>query len=384
MRRLATTLLAAIGIAACSDSPTAATAPEVNPSVAGMEVASTGLGRYVALGTSISMGWASDGVVASSQRDSWPAQLAALDGRTLDQPYISGAGCRAPMAAPLASGATTFEALYVTPETRNDPFCSRLYSLILPRQTTQLRAALRYPSDFASVEFGANEVLGARDGRAIPGVNLYPYAPWSYLYSALVDTVRMRVPRGVLVGLIWDVASFPAFREGRELWANRMEFFQSFNIEVKRTCKESSNLVVVPFVVPAKVAAGLAARRQGLPAVELSCEAGPDAAADYVLRPSEPAVVNAQLRQMNDFIEALARRIGYAYFELDVLHSLPAVKPPFSVLTLMTSQTPYSAYMSLDGFHPNAIGQRVLALAAARAINRRNGLALPTSGILVD
>ena len=34
--------------------------------------------RYFAIGTSVSMGWRSDGVVAASQATSWPAQLAAM------------------------------------------------------------------------------------------------------------------------------------------------------------------------------------------------------------------------------------------------------------------------------------------------------------------
>ena len=419
MRVCSTVCGVAIAVAACADVPTRMIAPEVNPSVTEVASAHSNLGRYVALGTSISMGWASDGVVASSQRNSWPAQLAALSGRSLDQPYISGTGCRAPMAAPLASGvrisgepvalppaqflcrpllpgidlptrnvamssATTFEAIYVTPETRNDPFYSRLYALVYPPHTTQLTAALRFPSDFASVEFGANEVLGARDGRAIPGVNLFPVQQWQFLYAALVDAVRARVPRGVLVGLIWDVASFPAYRRGHELWANRLEFHRQFNIEVKRNCIASDNLIVVPFVVPSAVAAGVAARQQGRPAVELSCAAGPDHVVDYILRPAEAAVVNAQLRQMNDFIEANARRVGYAYFELDLLYAMPQLKPPFSVVALMTSPMPYSSYVSLDGFHPSAAGQRVLATAAARAINRRYGFAIPTSGVVME
>ena len=68
---------------ACSD----ATAPDRSRSIS--PVASTELDRsegrgifqrYVAIGTSISMGWQSDGVIASTQETSWPAQLAATVG----------------------------------------------------------------------------------------------------------------------------------------------------------------------------------------------------------------------------------------------------------------------------------------------------------------
>src|SRR5688572_6799418 len=53
--------------------------------------------RYVAIGTSVSMGWASDGVRAASQEQSWPAQLGRMAHREITQPLISGTGCQAPL-----------------------------------------------------------------------------------------------------------------------------------------------------------------------------------------------------------------------------------------------------------------------------------------------
>lgn len=44
----------------------------------------------------------------------------------------------------------------------------------------------------------------------------------------------------------------------------------------------------------------------------------------------------------------------------------------------MTTATPYGPLMSLDGFHPSAQGQTVLADAAARAINEKYRTTLPT------
>ena len=53
--------------------------------------------RYVAIGTSISMGWQSDGVIAATQETSWPAQLAGMTEHSMTQPYIDGTGCRSPL-----------------------------------------------------------------------------------------------------------------------------------------------------------------------------------------------------------------------------------------------------------------------------------------------
>src|SRR5205085_8379413 len=62
------------------------------------------LQRYVAIGTSISMGVSSDGVYAASQEMSFPAQLSRLANREMSLPLISFPGCAAPLAAPLVTG----------------------------------------------------------------------------------------------------------------------------------------------------------------------------------------------------------------------------------------------------------------------------------------
>src|SRR5688572_28946942 len=93
--------------AACSDS--IPTSPSAAPRSAALtdEYLSEGRGafqRYVAIGTSVSMGFWSDGVLAESQQSSWPAQLARMAQREMTLPLISGFGCQEPLRAPLASG----------------------------------------------------------------------------------------------------------------------------------------------------------------------------------------------------------------------------------------------------------------------------------------
>ena len=55
--------------------------------------------RYVAIGTSVSMGWASDGAIAASQEQAWPLQLARRAGRDMTAPYLGLPGCRPPLLA---------------------------------------------------------------------------------------------------------------------------------------------------------------------------------------------------------------------------------------------------------------------------------------------
>ena len=246
------------------------------------------------------MGWQSDGVIGSMQRQSWTAQLAQLAGREQSLPLISEPGCRSPLKAPLATGirlsgepaalpaasfscaplqpgislpaqnlsisaAKTFNALFTTPETQGDVFYSKLYPHILPPNTTQLQAAIRQKPKFISVEMGANDILDARSGIAIPGVTITPFAVWSAQYTQLVDEVAAKVPRGLLVSMIDDAATFPSFRRGAEIWADRGAMLVAFHVNVLGDCNGSQNLLFVPARVPGAIAAGLTSRARASP-----------------------------------------------------------------------------------------------------------------------
>ncbi len=375
--------------------------------------------RFVSIGTSISMGWQSDGAVASGQQESWTVQLAALAGRNQTQPLLGGFGCRSPLVAPLSSGArtsgeaagaaaasfacapneadvtlpaqsvaiaaaSTYDVMYTTPETAiGDPFYGKLYPRVLPPNTTQLHAALAQKPKFISVELGGNEVLNARSGIAIPGVTLFPVAQWKLLYSALMDTVATQVDRGIVIGLINDVSSFPSFRRGGEIWADRATLAAAFNVDVQVDCDGSSNLLFVPVRIPTAIAAGLTARARGLPAVPFSCAGGTPTTQDFVLTPTEAAIVNGQLATMNAHIMTTAQQKGFAYAALESLYGRADLKPRFSSVQLMTSPQPYGQYVSLDGIHPNVNGHAVLAAAAAQAINSRYGMGLSTGANLI-
>jgi hypothetical protein len=409
-------LACALAIAACSDS-TAPTLPTPRTEVLTQSEGRGVFQRYVAIGTSISMGWQSDGVNAVMQSEAWPAQLARLAGRDLDLPLISGTGCRAPLVAPLASGtrtngeaaalpaaqaacaplqagvelparnvaiagARTSDALGTTPENQPDVFYQKLYSRILAPGQTQLTAALAQKPKFVSIELGANEVMGARSGIAIPGATIVPISVWAPQYTNLVGTVAREVKRGVLVGLIKDVATFPSFRRGAELYADRAAFLGGFHVEVSSDCENSQNLLFVAVRVPTAVATGLAQKARGLGPYVLRCADGGQGVQDFVLTPNEQRVVNAVLAEMNEHIAITARRNDFAIVYLEELFGRPDLKPPFSVVQFMTSTNPYGPLMSLDGIHPSGQGHAVLAAGAVRAINEKYGYGIGTKTVL--
>jgi len=415
MRSTRLLLVAVVGfLPACADSPTAP------PRVAIDDVAfnqSEGRGvfqRYVAIGTSISMGWASDGVFVGSQTSSWPAQLALLGHREITQPDIASPGCRSPLIAPLGlavrlsgesalanpatlscapleagvtlptqnvavNGARTADALFTTPESSTDP----LYDRVLPSGSTQVSAMEAQTPKLVSVELGAVEVLSARFGVAIAGPPPAPIlapALWAPLYDQVLDRVEASTAKHVLlVGLITNPSSIPAFRFGSEIAANAPALLVGFNVAVQPDCATTNagNLIFVMPLLPTVMLQGLAARAASLPPVPFTCAAAGPTTPDFVLTPSEQAIVAGVLAQMNAIIQAEAASRGWAYFSLDALYAAPGARPPLNVATLLTSATPFGPLMSLDGLHPSAAGQALIASAAAQALNQTYELGIP-------
>lgn len=406
--------VAVLFAAACSDSvsPPARTLHSEQRALANSSEGRGDFQRYVAIGTSISMGWASDGVVAASQESSWPAQLARKAHREITQPYIDGTGCRSPLKGPLATGvrlsgesagadkttlscsplradvtgpvsnlaisaALTKDALFTTPDNITDLAYKGLYSRVLAPGQSQVSSMLALSPKLVSVELGGNEVLNARNGIAIEGHSMFPYQGWQPLYDQVLDQVQSIAKHVLVVGLLRDISTAAALRRGDELWSQRAVFAGAFNVAVSEDCAGSPNLLFVPVVVPTAVATGAFYKKNGLGMYPLHCAGGGPTTEDYTLNPQEVATVNALMARMDAHIREEAQRRGFAYFALDALYGRTDVKPAFDVLALMTSAQPYGPYYSLDGVHPSALGSGVLADAAAQAINSQYGLGIP-------
>jgi lysophospholipase L1-like esterase len=407
--------LAAAALAACADGPVAPTESRQPITQAAPELFSEGEGifqRYVAIGTSISMGVQGDGVYAATQQTSWPAQLARLAHRELSLPLIESTGCAAPLAAPLATGkrisgegaglafalracapnaagvnlpagnvaidgARTGQALTATPE-NPDPGHAMQYPRVLAPGQSQVTAMEAQNPKIVSVELGGNDILGASHGIYAPGVNIVPVSVWEPQYRQVVARVDAAAKHAVLVGLVNDVRSFPAFRTGAEFWTARATF-APFNVAIAANCENSSNLLFVPFIVPTAVGTGAYYARNGLGQYTLSCANTAGLVEDYILDATDVTAVNAQLAAMNAVIRNEAETRGFAYFPLGALYEGPVTKPAFSAVAIMTTAQPYGPYISLDGIHPSADGARVLADAAATALNSTYRLEIPTS-----
>jgi hypothetical protein len=162
-------------------------------------------------------------------------------------------------------GARTDQALLATPE-HPDPNYAPVYARVLAPGQSQVTAMEALDPKVVSVELGANEILGARDGAYVPGQTVVPVAAWQPRYEEVVARAAATARRGVLVGLIDDVRNFPAFRTGAELWAARATF-APFHVQVSENCGTApgaANLLFVPVRVPLAAGEGAQRRQQNL------------------------------------------------------------------------------------------------------------------------
>ena len=402
MKRYLPLLGATLIIIACADS----VGPRVEqPSLSVQTTQPQIFTRYVALGTSNSMGVQSAGVFAAGQKASWPAQLAARAGATFSLPLIQDPGCGPPLLPPLAadiallgafsafgtggdlvtalmtvcmplkagvtlptnnlaiSGAKARDALNSTPETETASNARRgeLYKRVLPPGKTQVTAMLAQSPTFVSVELAANEVLPATTGRISA---MTPYDNWVADYDQIVGVVKSTGARAALVGLPNNAANFPSVRRAREFF-NQWPYLLTLGISVSVNCYFSSNYIFLPGYLLALLSKT---------PTTATCADVPGAV-DYVLTAGDMNAINNRLSQMNAHIEAKANENAYAFFKLSALYDLP--KNSLNLYNVLFSNTPFGANMSLDGVHPSTQGQAILATAAVQAINTRYGLAIP-------
>jgi len=407
MRAPSVLLGATLALSACTE-PTAPPAPLSPQGRPQLLTAQDVFARYVALGTSNSQGVQSAGISAATQRAAWPKQLASRAGAAFSLPLVQDPGCSPPLLPPLAadvalvaafgafgggsdlvtavmttcmplmpgivpptnnvaiSGADVHDALNTTiaSATLTSVRVGTLYSRVLAPGQTQVTAMLAQQPTFVSVELAANDVLPASTGRIAA---MTPYANWEADFDQVIAAVRSTGARAVLVGLPNDARNFPSIRTARELF-NQWPYLATLGITVSFNCywgTSASNSVFLP---------GYILTLLSRTPTTASCADVPGAA-DYVLTPSDLNAINARMAQINTHIQAKASENGYAYFALSALYDLP--KPSLNMYNVLFSNTPFGANISLDGVHPSAQGQTILANAAVQAINTRYGLAIP-------
>lgn len=406
---LSVVAFASVALVACNDDRT--TGPP------GQEAFS----RYVAIGTSVSMGVQSDGVYYATQQHAWPALLAhqAFAPNGFTEPLVAGPGCYSPLIAPIQftrrlsgaqypgvnandqicallgsttlptnnvaiDGATTYAALRVTPDTvANAPANvesdqrKRLYKAVLAPKQSQVTEMMAQKPTLVSVELGSNEVLRTvTGGILVPAqayrqpdgtFTYYPVALWQPQYDAIVDSVAKTGAKALLVSVPL-IPSLVGVYPGDDFYLQAAAF-QQFGIVVNPDCQGNTNLIYAF----QKVLVALASPKP----YNFSCTDNPTAA-DQILTQADTAFVDNIIRQMNTHIASQASAHGWAYLDLNTaLAGFVSAKTKFSLNNFLSCTRPFGQYISLDGIHPSADGQQAIANAAADALNAQYGFAIP-------
>jgi len=378
--------------------------------------------RFVALGTGLSMGVQSGGVLYESQVESWPALLARGAAVSFRIPLLRAPGCQPPRVAPLQlgvylsgvstslvdsscaglldtltppvnslaiSGASAYAALNLTPKIVLNsvlpyPAGDRArYPLVLASTQSQVTALRIQGASFVAVELGLTEVLGAAtSGLLVPATSYTQTAPYTYVpasvfapvFSAITDSVKLTGAKVVLLS-VPKVTSLYALRTAADLWNDRAEL-ATFGINLSTDCSTSANVVFTGALIPA-----LAVKFSSTgTAQNLSCTDVPGAA-DAILTPADIIALDAAVAQMNTQIQQVAQTNGWAFADLSGVFPFAPSKPAYVAADQLACVFPYGGFTSLDGVFPNAAGQQLIAYAAAAAINTKYGFTLPVAPV---
>lgn len=376
---------------------------------------------YVAIGNSIAAGVQSTGINDSTQRQSYAYLVATQSMETrFAVPFIPRPGCTPPIAnwqtgalvggAP--AGTCTFrDEDYITTALNNvavpsaastevvapvSQFHNVLTMLILGGKTQGQRALDADPT-FVSIQLAENDALqAAYTGVLYPmaGVSrgITPFETFKTNYDSLLSQLKNGAPRlqgGVLFATIQTGAApilFPSAAFSNPL------FYAGFSmaatgsptgLTVLPNCTNSTTLV--SFAILPQIRAYMASSgASGHPPV-ISCEKGqfaPSAAVGeiFILDATEQATLQAAVDAYNDYIEAQATAMNFAYFDPNptlVAQKAPGgcIKP-FPDLGAAPTVSPFGSCMSFDGLHPSRAGQVLIANGMIDAINAKYGTSL--------
>jgi lysophospholipase L1-like esterase len=354
--------------------------------------------RYVAMGTSVSMGIQNAGLVDDFQRVSFPALLAersGANGGAFTQPLVASPGIPpvleltgltpeglpilvprpgSPPVAPYVprpsngysnlgiSGAVVANALAKT--AGDDP--THYFDLVLQGQGTMIRQCLAQNPTFVTVELGVNDAVRCLVGGGDPALLLAP-AAFEAQYGQVMDSLALGAPNARLALFnVPDVTRVP--------YANAIALVQTapgpggapitFRLRDAAGPLPDSSLVLLP--AAQLVLAGYGSPAPGAPPLPDSlvitvderraiaqAAAGYSAAIARAATAHDAALVDEAAlfdRAFRSGVRVAGASYGFEYIS--------------------------GGLFSLDGLHPTSLGQGLLANEAIAAINRKFGATL--------
>ena len=395
--------------------------------------------RYVALGNSITAGYQSGGILAATEAQSYPAQLAARASITrFGQPLLFGSGCPQPFTAPLTPSTVTgttcvrvdssaytqnlgvpgvrIADLFLTPNNPANAF-HRLYGLLTGGKS-EVQAMLDAHPTFVSVWIGNNDALSAALGGVLGPTaagadsNLTRLSSFQASLGNLVTSIKQAGPQGaLLIGVVDAVVAAPLIQPGAYFFLARDAAGKFNGKPVNNNCSP-----VTPLGQPNPLAANMVSFQivgdANFP--EINCDPAAYVVGDprrgvYLLDTAEQVVVRTRIAAYNAAIKAAADGNGWAYADpnailgpllvakdangryqnvrkcQDLLTATNAAQFQAAVLNScpVTGATAapnfFGSLITFDGVHPSSAAHTTLAKEFAKIINAKYGTQITTS-----
>ena len=400
--RLGALLLVAMVAASCTDHAAKVLGP--------IPTQGNGLFQtYVSIGNSITAGMQSSGINDSTQRQSFAYLLAQQMGTRFAYPSFTKPGCPPPTGnwvtqklidslAPIpnecafrdATKATDILNNVAVPGTYAADLTSQvnltaptgLFSLMLGGMT-QIQKAVQADPTFVTVWVGSNEILTAASTGmlvatpGIPGSGLVPASTFVTQYATAMNQLKTgatHLKGGVLIGAV-DAANAPRFFSADSLATNA-----TFKAQFDQLTGKTNTLIgcgASGYLVSSEIISRI--RSGAVPAV-VSCaknQPQPPLGDVFMIDPTELQTLQSTTTAYNTYIKAKADSLGFAYFDPNpALAALRAAKLVPVLPSLLSTNAPFGTYLSLDGVHPTAVAQKLIANSLIDVINTKYGTSL--------
>ncbi len=374
-------------------------------------MAQVDLSNYVALGDSMTVGFASASMMAWYQDRSYPAILAQQAGTDFEQPYISepGIGPIFELVSLLEEGeirpeispvglipglptnaeypgiynnlgiptSTLYDMIFQTGDINNliaGNFDTVFFDIVLRNGiNTALEQAIGMQPSFMTVWIGSNDVLPAvLAATPIDGVTMTPVEFFGGLYGNAVGALNTTTTADIVLINIPYPTAIP-FTSSVDPFVDIPDVGRWYLMA------DTGPLTDDDFVT--LYGGELIAMGYGLPGGpplpdNLNLFTGE---AGVVLRAAEVELINAQVDGYNAAIDQTASAFGYPVFDVNAFFaaiSSGAVVPTFGGTTLSTEFL-LGGIFSYDGIHPQRIGYALMADELIQFINAEYGSEIP-------
>ncbi|MEP0775630.1 MAG: hypothetical protein HRF46_14890 [Acidobacteriota bacterium] len=391
----------------------------------GPTVAQVQSGYYVALGDSLTAGYASGGLAQSYQAHSYPAILArqlGVPSTLFQQPLVSDPGIPAvqelkslavsggtivPTIAPKSGSGQPINATYSgmygnlgIPGAKTGDLLTKtgditklqrgiidpntiMYDIVLrfpvfPGTTTPAPAvaqAVALPGTFYTVWIGNNDVLGAAlTGVAVDDVTLTRKEVFQAQYTALLGVLKQGAPSAkMMVANIPDVASIPFVTTVKPY------IFGSQGQKVY-LLGENGPLTDADYLTlsaSSLIAQGFGVPGTGKPPLPEGAITATGLQAGVILRAAEVAAIRVRTAELNAIIAAVAAQVGAKVFDANAFFA-GVVRNGYSVGGIkLTPEFLTGGLFSYDGVHPQTLGYAIVANEMINTINREFGTKVP-------